>query len=120
MEFIPYPHHELLTQADRANFALYFARMSRWAEGNDIKTFIEPMAGKANKLLPAASSVLSTIHKRQINVLLGQRRKACPVWEFSATLDAPFISGLGAGHPTETGMVLDRNKIGRASCRERV
>jgi CRISPR type III-B/RAMP module RAMP protein Cmr6 len=83
--------------------------MSRWTDSNDIKTFIDPMAGRANELFPAASSVLSNIHKRQTNVLLGQKRKACPVWEFSATLDAPFISGLGAGHPTETGMVLDRN-----------
>ena len=109
MEFIPYPHSGLLAQAGKANFSLYFDRMSKWGDGDDIKTFIEPMAGKANDLFAAASSVLSGIHRHQADMLLGLRSRAGLVWEFSATLDAPFISGLGSGHPTETGMVLDRN-----------
>ncbi len=109
MEFIPYPHSDLLAQAGKANFSLYFDKMSKWAENDGIKTFIDPMAGKANDLFPAASSVLTGIHRRQGDMLLGLKSRDTLVWEFRATLDAPFISGLGSGHPTETGMVLDRN-----------
>lgn len=108
MEFTPYPHHQLLAQRNKANFSLYFARMSRW-DDREIKPFIDPMTGKANELFSAASSVLSGIHKRQTELLLGQRLNKSLVWEFRCTLNAPFISGLGSGHPTETGMILDRN-----------
>ena len=112
MNFIPYPHFNLLSKGNKANYSLYFDKMTEWKWDNTKKKYspsIEPMAGKANELSSAASSVLSVIHKRQTGLLLRQLQHNGIIWEFRCSLEAPFVSGLGSGHPTETGMILDRN-----------
>ena len=112
MNFIPYPHFKLLSQGNKANYSLYFDKMTEWKWDNNKDKYspsIDPMAGKAKELFSAASSVLARLHKHQTDLLLGQLHHYGLIWEFRCTLNAPFISGLGSGHPTETGMILDRN-----------
>jgi CRISPR-associated protein Cmr6 len=113
MDFIPYPHSQLLSRGNNANYSLYFDKMTQWTWDNRKEKYsssVEPLATKTNELFSAASSVLSNIHKRQSDLLLGQQQHSQGlIWEFRCTLEAPLVSGLGSGHPTETGMILDRN-----------
>lgn len=97
------------------NFSLVFPREVNWIRGtkkdsradtvsvneNAVSTLCE----KAGKLLPKASSVLKKVHDLQSEYLKTVANK----YEIKGTLITPFITGLGAGHPTETGMILDRN-----------
>lgn len=63
---------------------------------------------KGEFLLKESETLLEGIHKKQgdyLNSFSDSKEKG----EIKAKLVSPFITGLGAGHPTETGMILDRN-----------
>jgi CRISPR-associated protein Cmr6 len=62
-----------------------------------------------NLRLPASHMVLDAIHSSQTTILMNLATRDVMVWEFRARLQSPYVSGLGSGHPTETGMILDRN-----------
>jgi len=110
MRPIPNRQAELLEGASGGNFSLYFARMTEWEnDGKNLQDAIIRLGGKANGTLPRAKEVLLAIHKRQKEVLQSVAGQGGMVWEFRARLRSPFVSGLGSGHPTETGMILDRN-----------
>lgn len=98
---------------DTANFSLGFTRLVEW-EGNreSIKNStrtIPKIAGKSEKQFPSAKKGLDVIHTKQKAFLESRENLGLCTFEFKARLVSPFITGLGSGHPTETGMILDRN-----------
>lgn len=108
---IPETQRRLLEQ-DSSNAALYFARMTPYDEGSGGKPKKEAIAtlGVAiNKRLASNADVLNRIHERQTEILKTTALQGGMVWELTATMSSPFVSGLGSGHPTETGFILDRN-----------
>lgn len=58
---------------------------------------------------PACHQALKRIHERQAAVLACIGSMGGFVLQVRGRLASPYVSGLGSGHPTETGMVLDRN-----------
>ena len=123
------PISVILENGKGANYGLYFSRMTAWRKhGDDLKAEylarvvetkkgpkeeyapdIERMGEKSPHILRAASVVLEAIHTRQTDILKTEAARGGMVWEFRARLLNPYVSGLGSGHPTETGMILDRN-----------
>lgn len=49
------------------------------------------------------------MHRRQHRLVEQAKANGQFALEMRAKLKTPFVSGLGSGHPTETGMILDRN-----------
>lgn len=128
MRMIPQGQVDLLAHGKAGNAALFFSRMVRWSwnakdkkldpkcqvgkdhKGKDITDSSIVELGKEIDLrLPASKPVLDTIHTRQTAILKTEAARGGMVWEFRARLLSPYVSGLGSGHPTETGMILDRN-----------
>lgn len=130
MKIVPIPKKqmELLTQGKEGNAALFFSRMTSWnmlggGKGLEPKfeagkdhggkaitdASIVELGDKLNLRLPSSQMVLDAIHARQTAVLVTAVIRDVLVWEFRARLKSPYVSGLGSGHPTETGMLLDRN-----------
>ena len=103
------------------NFGLYFQRMVRWGrkENNEIETDIgfekkrsdskTDLCNKGNTLLPLAKSFLAKKRETQAEYLNFLAQQGIQTFSFKAKSTSPFITGLGSGHPTETGMILDRN-----------
>ncbi|MDR0407645.1 MAG: type III-B CRISPR module RAMP protein Cmr6 [Campylobacteraceae bacterium] len=105
-----------------ANFSLSFVRLMEWQIGGNTTTKVEDpkdlkdqnhsvisakkFCDDANKKLPNIQNELDIIHNRQKEII--NQLGVFPI-EIKAKLISPFISGLGAGHPNETGMILDRN-----------
>ncbi|MDR2080643.1 MAG: type III-B CRISPR module RAMP protein Cmr6 [Campylobacteraceae bacterium] len=119
----PIPQHlvELLKKST-ANFSLSFVRLMEWRINDDATEKIKDpkdlkdqnksilsakkFCDDANKKLPNIQNELNLIHNRQKEII--SELGTLPI-EIKAKLISPFISGLGAGHPNETGMILDRN-----------
>lgn len=121
--FYPIPNRttELLSKSPTANFSLCFPRLTQWIESGDVIKKTEPNPKKgwqgtieqlreiANKNMPCAADELKRYHQQQkayLSLLEGRGMQTLTLY---AQLTAPFITGLGSGHPTETGMILDRN-----------
>lgn len=104
---IPNAQRSLLEQ-DSGNAALYFARMTPYEGpgGKPQKDAIATLGKNINRRLN--QDILTAIHAHQTDILKTAARDGT-VWELTATLRSPFVSGLGSGHPTETGFTLDRN-----------
>ena len=99
-------------QTPRSNFSLYFSRMTDWEIRNAIdkkNDAIVDLGRAGNDHLKHAASVLSAIHRRQHRLVEYAKANGQFALEIRAKLKTPFVSGLGSGHPTETGMILDRN-----------
>ncbi|NLV97983.1 MAG: type III-B CRISPR module RAMP protein Cmr6 [Desulfovibrionales bacterium] len=100
-------------QSPRSNFSLYFSRMTDWQFVRDeVKSkdgSIIDLGIAGNRLLSNAKMCLASIHRRQEHLLQLAKANGQFVLEIRAQLKTPFVSGLGSGHPTETGMILDRN-----------
>jgi len=110
MRPIPKTQADLLENSAKGNFSLYFARMTEWQDnGKKDERAIEKLSDKAKAMLFRAGETLKAIHDRQTGILKSIAVQGGMVWEFRARLRSPYISGLGSGHPTETGMILDRN-----------
>ncbi|WP_296028890.1 type III-B CRISPR module RAMP protein Cmr6 [uncultured Treponema sp.] len=97
------------------NFSLYFPRMVNWKiEKGELKTDTENILNLKNKSdkLFEISDVRKEIERKQekqksyMNFLKSQ---GIQTFSITAKTVSPFITGLGSGHPTETGMILDRN-----------
>jgi len=126
---IPIPEKQQMhLKNSKANFSLIFPRLVRWEKpkgdffeaqydtGERTKkgeiiydSSIIDLLDKASKAIPNAAKQLSKLHDRQKELLKSQADSGFDVFEFHATLISPYVSGLGFGHPTETGMILDRN-----------
>ncbi|NCC26063.1 MAG: type III-B CRISPR module RAMP protein Cmr6 [Deltaproteobacteria bacterium] len=127
MYVVPKFQSDLLHAGTRGNFGLFFSRMTQWRiTGANIKaefqagiqqnnskpimdSSIVELGNRSQTMLPAAASALQALHRRQKTVLDQARQEGRPALEIRASLQTPFVSGLGSGHPTETGFILDRN-----------
>jgi CRISPR-associated protein Cmr6 len=129
MNVTPDYQHRLLENTESGNFALVFSRMTQWnLSGHEPKpefqsgtrrtrngpvpvydSAIVQLGRRANSILPHAALVLQQVHQRQKRLLEEAHNMDAFALEIRAHLTSPFISGLGSGHPTETGMILDRN-----------
>ncbi len=99
----------LLENGDNGNFSLYFRRMCKWDIKKGIKKPVDGVTAllcHGNNCIKTAGKYLGFIHDRQRQVLKYYNYFSV---EITARLTSPFISGLGAGHPYETGLILDRN-----------
>ena len=125
---IPNSQTELLKKGMGCNVALFFSRMAPWTwnerenkleskyekgtvhKGRPVTdSSIVQLGQEINHRLPSVKPVLESIHTRQTAILKTAVDHGVMVWEFRARLLSPYVSGLGSGHPTETGMILDRN-----------
>ena len=127
---IPNGKADLLNKGAGGNSALFFSRMATWTcgwngkeekleskyqKGTDHKgkavtdSSIVKLGQEINHRLSSIKPVLDNIHTRQTAILKTVADRGVMVWEFRARLVSPYVSGLGSGHPTETGMILDRN-----------
>ena len=111
---IPDNQKKLLESPD-CNFSLYSPRLIKWkTERGELKPDTENIPNLKNKSdkLFATSFVRKEIERKQekqnayMNFLKLQGIKT---FSIMAKTVSPFITGLGSGHPTETGMILDRN-----------
>lgn len=100
-------------QNEKTNFSLFFPRMVSWRlkDGDIVKNdnAVAELHCKSDKKLGNAQTELDLVHRRQRAVLKSRNELGIEVFEFRAVLSSRYVSGLGAGHPTETGMILDRN-----------
>ncbi len=88
------------------NFSLHFDYFSQWV---DDKAPIEHHAQAAATILSSAGAALRALYGRQKRILDTIRAQGGFCIELTARLATPFVTGLGGNHPTETGMLLDRN-----------
>ncbi len=79
----------------------------KWEKQND--DYMEELCKAGNDLLKGATSFLANIHKFQSKYIEVLKVSGVKTFEIKAKTTSPFITGLGSGHPTETGMILDRN-----------
>lgn len=120
--FYPIPEGTVkLLKRQTANFSLCFPRLTQWVQrGSDIKKSetdkkkgivgtIESLGNLANSNMPFAGNILNSYHKRQESYLKSLEEQGFKTLTIYAQSISPFITGIGSGHPTETGMILDRN-----------
>jgi len=110
---IPVPEMvQKLLRSPTSNFGLFFYRMMPWELENGVprkpKDFISTQNDWALRYRPD-SSLLERRHASQLAFLREVEKQGGISLEIEAELTAPFVSGLGAGHPSETGLMLDRN-----------
>ncbi len=102
-----------LAEKKSANFSLCFPRLVEWTERGDAVEVNEErnarMCNDAARVFPAADGCLKQIHKRQADFIASRDKQGLITITLRAKLTTPFITGLGSGHPSETGMILDRN-----------
>lgn len=100
----------------QANFSLCFNRLVTWeVNGTAVKKEkntipkLEKIAQEHIQQSKYISSMLKEIQRRQKKFLKEIDNPDTQTIEIYAETASPFITGLGSGHPTETGMILDRN-----------
>lgn len=96
----------------QCNFGLYSPRMVSWelnkkGELKSDEDYMQKLYNKSKQVYPGVNRLLEKKHAQQNNYL--KTLKGVQILSISAKLLSPFITGLGSGHPTETGMILDRN-----------
>ena len=97
----------------QANFSLCFNRMVNW-KCNDLsvkkdETNADSLAVIEIQNIEFTKNDLKKIQERQKSYIREMESTKTQTIEIYAKTVSPFISGLGSGHPTETGMILDRN-----------
>ncbi len=115
---IPIPRSEQnLLARSTTNFSLLSPRLVEWPDtwpGNtkvpsDIN-MMQNLLEKSNESFSTASTVLKNIKAKQKRYIDSLRNDFdIVVNTINARTISPFITGLGSGHPTETGIILDRN-----------
>lgn len=97
------------------NFSLYSPRMVSWKivnNWNGLKADESAISGlykQSEKLFSAAGDFISKKQERQSAYIAALKEQGVRTFTFRAKTASPLITGLGSGHPTETGMILDRN-----------
>lgn len=104
------------------NFSLYSPRMVSWNFVKDKsenkkekyklevdKSVIENLFEQSERSFSAISGLLKKKNELQNAYISELDSQGIKTFEFKAASTSPFITGLGSGHPTETGMILDRN-----------
>lgn len=112
---IPKRQEELLKNTQNSNFSLYFPRMVCWMqEGGELKSD-KDAAFKLREVSEKSfqvSEVTKGLERKQTlqsEYLVSLKENGIQTFSITAKTSSPFITGLGSGHPTETGMILDRN-----------
>lgn len=113
---VPVPEEEQsLLKNPSCNFSLYFPRMVSWnLEKDELKPDTEAMPKLQKKSASSFQSLevkdgLSEKHRREDVYLESLKKSGVQTFTFLAKTSSPFVTGLGSGHPTETGIILDRN-----------
>ncbi len=104
------------------NFSLYSPRMVSWNFVKDKsenkkekyklevdKSVIKSLCEQSKKSFPKTSGFLKKKNELQKAYISELDSQGIKTFDFKAKSSSPFITGLGSGHPTETGMILDRN-----------
>lgn len=104
---IPIPRYMQSHREGLKNFSLHFDYFSEWDD--NLKARIEHHVNAAGPIMRHADAALKGLHRRQSACLGSIQAKGGVCLEITAKLQAPFVSGLGGCHPTETGFILDRN-----------
>lgn len=95
------------------NFSLYSPRMVSWKfSEKELKldeSVIKSLFEQSVKSFDATSGLLKKKKELQKTYITELNSQGVKTWEIEAKTTSPFITGLGSGHPTETGMILDRN-----------
>lgn len=111
-KFIPIPNDtkDLLKNSKTVNFGLYSPRMTEWgSDWNASKNNIPDLLLKSKSLYGNIESFINKKNKVLDSYLAAAKENGYIVYEKTMYTKTPFITGLGSGHPTETGMILDRN-----------
>jgi len=100
-------------EGPHANFSLCSPRLVAWNIINSTietsKTAIKDLYDLAGRQLSETSDYINKIQNNQNKILEDMAIHGVKCKTIYAKLVSPFITGLGSGHPTETGMILDRN-----------
>lgn len=100
-------------KSNACNFSLYFPRMVSWVyKGNELianENIMQKLCDKSKTSFDHVSSFLTRKHSQQSSFLIAMKEQGVNIFEFTVKTTSPFITGLGSGHPTKTGMILDRN-----------
>ena len=114
MRFVSQQVNESLGQAisPKANFGLCFNKWLdyQYDQGKPVPSVIKnrsPLVKQAQRASSSAAEILKLHHARQAEYCQAMEQAGWKVFVFTGRLISPFVSGLGAAHPTETGMVLD-------------
>lgn len=124
--FIPIPDEtkDLLKNSKTVNFGLYSPRMTEWMyketinnktkkkekeEYATVKNNISDLMIKSKILYENIEVFIAKKNKLLNSFLVAAKENGYMVYEKTMYTKTSFISGLGSGHPTETGMILDRN-----------
>lgn len=111
---IPVNQQNLLKERG-CNFSLYSPRMVCWMqEGGELKSdkdAVSKLREVSEKSFQSSevSKELEKKQKLQSEYLASLKEDGIQTFTITAKTSSPFITGLGSGHPTETGMILDRN-----------
>ena len=110
---IPIPATEQkLLEKSTANFSLLSPRVVEWTKNKrgEFSSSTEMMQILFKKSeISFSSKLLEKIQKKQKAYIDCLKEMSVVSFEIKAKSSSPFITGLGSGHPTETGMILDRN-----------
>lgn len=112
--FVPlYSQTQEKLNKPNCNFSLFSPRMVPWSfSGNEIavdKSAISTLYEQSKKSFPGTKKLLEAKAKRQNDYIDSLKNLGLETFTFKVRTASPFITGLGSGHPTETGMILDRN-----------
>lgn len=95
------------------NFSLYSPKMVSWKfSGKELKVeekAIVDLFNQSKKSFPTTIDLVKRKLEQQKNYIKALASQGVATFTIEAKTTSPFITGLGAGHPTETGMILDRN-----------
>lgn len=112
---IPIPSTEQkLLEKTTANFSLFSPRIVDWVENKKGEfasntEMMQKLFEKSKLSFSSSSKLLEKIQISQKAYITYLEKSNISVFEIKAKSSSPFITGLGSGHPTETGMILDRN-----------
>lgn len=112
----PIPENQQNLLKERGcNFSLYSPRMVCWMqEGGELKSDkdavskLREVSEKSFQFFELTKG-LEKKQKLQSEYLASLKEDGIQTFTVTAKTSSPFITGLGSGHPTETGMILDRN-----------
>lgn len=112
---IPIPATEQkLLEKSAANFSLLSPRVVEWGKDKKGKfvsdtEMMQILFQKSKTSFSSSRGLLEKIQKKQKSYFDYLEEMNVILFEFKAKTISPFITGLGSSHPTETGMILDRN-----------
>lgn len=108
---------EKLSNKDKCNFSLYSPRMVYWkldpkkctvTVSEDVMNSLKNQSDKS--LSPSAISNFIERKNKMLDAYIESlKEQGIQTFTFKTETASPFITGLGSGHPTETGITLDRN-----------